>query len=281
MRIHILNIIEQGKDNIVDAFRGFGDAWREAHRHDDLRTKVRKWANDALEIGKLPKRQIIDGPTTDATSIVQAAVEQMKKEKLESKENNSRLDDVMEIVGRATEDGQRQIPIQGSPISVSSPGSVNNNSPSDGMDNIIAQLGFGNGGDGGGDDGNGLAGIDNGNVNSDSNGRYITSKRNGFAFANPRNISIFPLPFTGKNLNVNPYLPFNQSLRRLIFFSGGGAGGEIVRKMLDKVEAFGDKKLNNEQLQTMINEYPRVAEFDIAITAILLNLTIGVAIDQI
>ena len=57
-------------------------------------------------------------------------------------------------------------------------------------------------------------------------------------------------------------MPFNNALRRFIFAQG--SDGEVLHKMLDKVEKMGTNKYFNDILSEVIKVYPKAAEFDIA-----------------
>ena len=72
---------------------------------------------------------------------------------------------------------------------------------------------------------------------------------------------------------------FSNALRRLIFAQG--SDGALLLKILDKIEALGNTKFTNERLNKIINKYPKVAEYETAITAALLNWTTGVANSQV
>ena len=166
--------------------------------------------------------------------------------------------------------------MQASPISMSSSGSNDNTANKNVNEHIIANLGLdttGKDGGGGGDgDGNGP------NSNVDDSDEYNNigksgTRKNEFIFVNPRNIIINM--FTGRNLHSNPYMPFNNSIRRLILAQG--SDGEMLLKMLDKVETMGTDKYTNEQLREFISVYPKAAEFDIAIRSALLIWISGVA----
>ena len=52
-------------------------------------------------------------------------------------------------------------------------------------------------------------------------------------------------------------------------------------KILDKVEALGGTTYDNDQLQILIDKYPKAAEFNTAIKSALLNWTTGVASNMI
>ena len=67
---------------------------------------------------------------------------------------------------------------------------------------------------GGGDDGDEPEGFGINTTNDDSIGQPNVQRRGEFILVNPRNITTTPFP--GRNLNTNPYMPFNNSMRRLI-----------------------------------------------------------------
>lgn len=56
-----------------------------------------------------------------------------------------------------------------------------------------------------------------------------------------------------------------------------GSDGEVLLKVLDKIEALGTTKFTNEQVNVMIAKYPKAAECDTAIKSALLNWTTGTA----
>ena len=70
-------------------------------------------------------------------------------------------------------------------------------------------------------------------------------------------------------------MPFNNAIHRLILAQG--PDGEILLKLLDTIEALGNNKYTNEQLQQIISIHPKVAEFEVAVRAALLMWTSGVA----
>ena len=140
---------------------------------------------------------------------------------------------------------------------------------------MIAQLGVGTTGNGGGgDDGDSNR---SGNLADDSNDHNTIgkggTKKSDFILVNPRNIIINV--FTGRSLHSNPFLPFNNSIRRLILAQG--SDGEMLLKMFDKVEIMGITEHTNEQLQDVASIYPKASEFDLAIKSAFLNWTSGVA----
>ena len=131
---------------------------------------------------------------------------------------------------------------------------------------VGAQGNGGRDGDGvGGGDGPG-AGVEAGN-GSDRDARGNGSKRHEFALVNPRNININS--FIGRNLHTNPYMPFNNSILRFILAQG--QDGEALLQILDTMESLGGTRYIDDQLRGLIAEYPKVAEFEIAIKVALLN----------
>ena len=66
-----------------------------------------------------------------------------------------------------------------------------------------------------------------------------------FQLVNPRKITI--TIFTGKQLNTNPYMPFNNAIRNLILTQGHD--GEELLEVLDHIESFGGESL---QINTWI-----------------------------
>ena len=185
----------------------------------------------------------------------------------------------MEILQHAIGNNRDDMAIQGSPYSMSSVGITNTKHIDSDHTDIIAQLALDTGGDGGGRDGGGNGGIGNGAIDEDQDRKYTTinAKRNEFTLVNSRNITI--TPFTGRNLNTNPHLPLNNAVRSLILVQG--ADGEVLLRILDKIEARGATKFTSAELQAMITKYPKVAEFDVAIKAALLNWTTGIANNMI
>ena len=81
--------------------------------------------------------------------------------------------------------------------------------------------------------------------------------------------------FSGKNLNTNPYLPFNESLKRLIY--NQGIDGERLLEILEEVEGYGATKFDNTKLQELIKACPKAAEYNRALLSLLLNYTTSIA----
>ena len=278
MHANIATPSQDEKDNSValDPLQGPGDPYRPALGHEDLGTKIRKWAVQVLETGVWPRPQILPGSITDVTGIVQLEVDKIRKEKQHSDNigdnNDDKFKDVLSTIQQVAVGNDANTNAQNSPISMSSNDITNNSDISDIGQQILANIGLGTGGDGdgGGDDsGDG----DNEAACQDTATRINGSKRNEFNLVNPRNITI--TQFSGRNLNTTPYIPFNNSIRRLTLAQG--SDGELLLKILDGVEALGHTTLTNSDLHIMITRYPKIKEFDTAIKSALLNCTIGTA----
>ena len=117
---------------------------------------------------------------------------------------------------------------------------------------------------------------DDGDDGDDNNGRTTCrvagrgdDRSREFSLVKSSNIII--QTFSGKNLNNNPYLPFNKSLKRLIY--NQGADGEELLEILEGVEKFGATKFDNTKLQALRKQYPKATEYNRAITSLLLNYT--------
>ena len=96
-------------------------------------------------------------------------------------------------------------------------------------------------------------------------------KRREFPLVKAYNINI--AVFTSFNLNNNPYIPFNEVIRKLILTQGGD--GEELLGILDYVETYGDDKFTNAHLKALPDVYPRAYEYARAVNAALLNWTGG------
>ena len=218
---------------------------------------------------------MISGCATDVRGVVAAEVERIQKAQSNgtgNDHNNDKLKDVLSTIQRATTGGYENTSIQNSPISISSNGTTTSN---DIGQHILANIGLGSEGaeDGGGDGGDDSGGGNNETECQDASARTNGSKRNEFTLVNPRNITI--TPFSSRNLNTTPYIPFNNSIRRLTLAQG--SDGELLLKILDGVEALGPTKFTNSDLHTMITRYPKIKEFDTAIKSALLNWPTGTA----
>ena len=132
------------------------------------------------------------------------------------------------------------------------------------------QLGNGGGsnhGDGGdGPGGSGTTTESRGGGRSDDRGREFTLVKSS-------NISI--QTFSGKNLNSNPYIPFNKSRKRLIY--NQGADGEILLEILDEVEGYGAIKFDNAKLPELIQARPKAVEYNGVTPSLSFNYTTGIA----
>lgn len=130
-------------------------------------------------------------------------------------------------------------------------------------------VGLGNGGGGHGDPRGDDPEGDGEQYTATGNGRYDNTNDRKFQLVNYRNINI--LPFSGRNLSTNPYLPFNNSLRRLILVQG--KAGDDLLQILDDVEKLGAEKFTKEDLEELAEEHPKAYEYDRAIKLALLNFT--------
>ena len=206
--------------------------------------------------------------------MVQAEVARINKENNNTiTYTNNGYKDVLDVVRHQTDTKQSNVAMQASPISMSS--GESNNVGNDSVNNeIIANLGLGDNGDRDGDGGGSGAG---GNVDYDNdhnrNNRYGGGRKHEFALVSPRNVTI--TTFTGRNLHTNPYMPFNNALRRLMLAQG--QDGEMLLQVLDKIEKLGNNKYTNEQLTELGKVYPKATEFEIAIKTALINWTAGIA----
>ena len=277
MQVNIVtpSSFEDGKSVALDPLQGPVDPYRLALGHEDLGAKIRKWAMQVLETGVWPKPQMVAGSISNVTGIVQAEIDTIKKERqFDSRINANGFNDILQALPH---NGVIQPISQNIPGSPDSAYSRNSNSTIVGQgesDQILAQLGFGVGGGYNGDHGDGGHGaFGNGGVQNEQSGKPGTSKRSEFVLVNQRNITI--TFFSGRHFNTNPYLFFNKAMRRLTF--AHGADGEKLLRVLDKFEVLGRHKYTNEQLQTAIAKNFKVAEFDAAIKAALLNWTTGTA----
>ena len=136
----------------------------------------------------------------------------------------------------------------------------------------------GGGGGGGGGGGNGDPRDEDPDGNNDryttvGNGRYDNRSDREFQFVNHRNINI--VPFSGRHLTTNPYLPFNYSVRRLTLVQG--KVGDDLLEMPDDAEKLGAEKLTKEDLEDSAEHHPKAYEYDRAIKLAFLNCIIGLA----
>ena len=113
-------------------------------------------------------------------------------------------------------------------------------------------------------------------INNDSDNRRDDrddKRRREFLFVKSSNVII--TIFTGFNLNRNPYIPFNKSLRKFIITQGHD--GEELLKILDHIETYGDVKFTNVKLKALADIYLKVYEYVRATNAALLNWIEGAA----
>ena len=210
---------------------------------------IEQWARIAITIGIHPKPQAVNGIMMDVTNLVKVEVERIK---------------MRQDVGLATDGNGAKGSGGISGVGMASPST---DATADSPGHWIANLGTGGNGGGGSEgdptDGEGML---QGRGGRDERGREFT-------LVNPRNINI-PI-FSGKSLNINPYLPFNNAIRRLILAQG--VDGEVLLGVLDKVEKMGGATFTNELLAELTIKYPKAGEWNRAITAALLNWTTGIA----
>ena len=276
VQLAIPTVDVQVGDNL-DSMQGTGDPWRGAHGHEEFGAKITKWAIDVIETRQWPRTQMIGGVAIDIISIVNAEVQRLRSQQTFQRNNPRDQDDVLSIMQQAMVEIPKSANMQASPAStiiININGAIQD---ADNEDEIVAQICLGNGGNGGSDDGDEPIIIGNNKYSGGSNNRFHDTKRSECALVNPRNTSINA--FSGKHLHSNPYMPFNSALRRLILAQG--SDGKILLKILDKIEALGDAKFDNDRLQKIARTYPIIVEFDAAITAALLNWITGVANSQI
>ena len=222
----ISNPITNGATKLsqVDELHGPNDPYRNSCQYDSLADRIRSWALEVINIQNWPKAQMIGGRITDVTNMVQKEVERIIKDNNNGKNITNGQQQLMDVMRTQTSIEKRSEAMQVSPISVSSGGSngTSNNSVNNA---IIANLGVGgNGGDDGDGDGGGVS-ADIGNIN-DRDGKGGGSKRFEFTLINQRNITINV--FIGRNFHTNPYMPFNNAVRRLILSQGHD--GELLLK---------------------------------------------------
>lgn len=132
-------------------------------------------------------------------------------------------------------------------------------------------MGLGNGSNGGGD-GDEPDNEDN-CTTTNRMGGHSEDRGREFTFVKSSNIVI--RTFSGKNFNINPYMPFNKSLRRFIY--NQGADGERLLEVPNGVEDYGATKFDNGKLKDMVKMYPKVAEYNRAIMSLFLNYTTSFA----
>ena len=94
-----------------------------------------------------------------------------------------------------------------------------------------------------------------------------------FQLVNARNINI--VPFSGRNVYTNPYLPFNSALRRLILVQG--KDGDELLNILDDVEQCGDENFIKEDMRSTAIKYLKLYQYDRVVMLALLNYIIGTA----
>ena len=217
-----------------------------------IANNIEKWAKIVMQTGVYPRPQAVNGVMMDVTNIVKVEVERMRLQSGAAQSTNwtgGKGSGATSAVGML---------------------SPSTDATADSPGQWIAQLGAG------GVDGNG-GGDDDGEPGDGDERAYGRGGREDrgkeFALVNPRNINV-PI-FTGKSLNVNPYLPFNNAIRRLILAQG--AEGDTLLTILDKVEKMGANTFTNELLIELKIKYPKADEWNRVIMAALLNWTSGIA----
>ena len=186
----------------------------------DIADKLPQWAQTAMQTGNFPGPQLVEGCIVDVTNMVRVEMERIKTKTAKGPDpwqnyiNNSNGGTGFGGAGG----------VNGGSPSINSSA----NSPGQWIAELAASGTHGNGGWGNGGEPTDSYGVTQG-------GGYGDDKRKEFTLVNPRNINI-PI-FTGKALNANPYLPFNNAIRRLILAQG--ADGEQLLHILDKVEKMG------------------------------------------
>ena len=213
---------------------------------------------------------MIGGTIAGVFNVAQEEVDRMKKTS-----SKGTQDELVQLVqNQCTANNNYQTPMQWSTNSsdYSTAKKTDGNSPED---DLLANIGLGNNNGARDGDGDGPGGNGGHNDIDERGGEGNGYKRNEFILVNPRNVTI--TPFSRRNINTNPYMPFNDFTRRLILPQG--SDGEMLLRMLDTAEKRGGNKYDI--LQNIISKYPKAAEFDTAIKSALLNLTIGVAINMI
>ena len=150
----------------------------------------------------------------------------------------------------------------------SSDSSSDNDSP-----NGLYRVASGSNNGGGGDDGDPDGGGDADTASASGNNHSRNGRRSEFMPVKASNIAV--TTFTGTNLHINPYLQFYNNMRRLIYSQG--EDGELALNLLIEVERQGPKVFTDEQLRDETRQRPKVAQFNRAIMAALLNCTAGIA----
>ena len=93
-----------------------------------------------------------------------------------------------------------------------------------------------------------------------------------FQSVNFRNMTISI--FSGKKLSSNPYINFNNQIRRFIFAMGED-GVELVNA-LNEVEQPGNQTYIAEDLSKLAKDVPKAHEYDRAVKVVFVNLIIGI-----
>ena len=194
---------------------------------------IEKWVRTALETGQYPQRQVVNGAMVDVASMVKVEIERMKNKPSVGQSSNWT--------------GGNVAGTQGGFGGASPSTDATVESPGQWIGNLVAS---GSGDDGGGGsegdptDGNGVV----------YRGGRRDDRSKEFTFVNPRNVNI--PTFIGKALNTNPYLFFNNAIRR--FIMAQGADGDTLVIILNHVEKMGPNTFINDMLQELIAiEFPK------------------------
>ena len=158
------------------------------------------------------------------------------------------------------------------PIYSPSQSSKDGDSPGEGDDKDLHNLGYGGSGNNSGGHGSPPDGNEEPVTASANTNNYGRDDKE-FQLVNARIITI--TPFSGRNLPANPHLPFNNALRRLILLQG--KDGEQLLDILDEVEQCGGDKFTKQDLQELSIRCPKIYQYDRAIKLALLNYIIGMA----
>lgn len=199
----------------------------------DIVDKLPQWAHTAMQAGQLPGPQMVEGSIVDVIYMVEVEMERIKTNKITTTDP---WHNYCTLTPAATHNWSGGVGFGGAGgvngVSPSTDSSVN--SPGQWIAELAASGTNGDGGRGNGGDPTGSYGATHGGGSRDD-------KRKEFALVSPRNINI--QIFTGNALNINPYLPFNNAIRRLIFAQG--VDGEELLYILDKVEKMGGHLLTS------------------------------------
>ena len=175
-------------------------------------------------------------------------IERIKNSKENQFGNTNGHNNVFDVLKSQIITTQQSVAMQASPTSVSSNGSSANGASNSINAQIIAQVGLDTIGKDGGGGGDGDDNRISNHMDDGSEHNQIGkggARKNEFILVNPRNITINM--FTGRNLHSNLYMPFSNSIRRFILVQG--SDGQVLLKLLGKVDTIGINKHTNEELR--------------------------------